>query len=43
MKSGAAKDSKKALKITKKAIGTHRRANMKRRNLVNQLRAARKK
>ena len=33
------KDTKRALKLSKKALGTHRRAKLKRENLMNLLRA----
>lgn len=39
LKAGSLKDTKRALKITKKALGTHRRAKNKRENLMNLLRA----
>ena len=38
LKAGSLKDTKKALKVTKKAVGTHRRAKIKRENLMNLLR-----
>jgi hypothetical protein len=37
------KDTKKALKIAKKALGTHRRAKIKRELLMNMVRAQKKK
>ena len=37
------KDTKKALKVVKKALGTHRRAKLKRESLMNYLRAQAKK
>ena len=39
LKAGSLKDTKRALKVTKKALGTHRRAKLKRENLMNLLRA----
>ena len=39
LKAGSLKDTKKALKLSKKALGTHRRAKLKRENLMNLLRA----
>ena len=39
LKAGSLKDTKKALKVSKKALGTHRRAKLKRENLMNLLRA----
>ncbi len=39
LKAGSLKDTKRALKLTKKALGTHRRAKIKRENLMNLLRA----
>ena len=39
LKAGSLKDTKRALKVTKKALGTHRRAKIKRENLMNLLRA----
>ena len=39
LKAGSLKDTKRALKVTKKALGTHRRAKNKRENLMNLLRA----
>jgi len=39
LKAGSLKDTKRALKATKKALGTHRRAKLKRENLMNLLRA----
>ena len=43
LKAGSLKDTKKALKVAKKALGTHRRAKVKRENLMNLLRAQQKK
>ena len=43
LKAGSLKDTKKALKVAKKALGTHRRAKLKRENLMNLLRAQQKK
>ena len=39
LKAGSLKDTKKALKVAKKALGTHRRAKLKRESLMNLLRA----
>ena len=39
LKAGSLKDTKKALKVSKKALGTHRRAKLKRECLMNLLRA----
>lgn len=39
LKAGSVKDSKRALKLSKKALGTHRRAKLKRESLMNLLRA----
>jgi large subunit ribosomal protein L36e len=39
LKAGSVKDTKKALKLSKKALGTHRRAKLKRESLMNLLRA----
>ena len=39
LKAGSLKDTKRALKVTKKALGTHRRAKLKRENIMNYLRA----
>lgn len=39
LKAGSVKDTKKALKLSKKALGTHRRAKLKREALMNLLRA----
>ena len=39
LKAGSMKDTKKALKVSKKALGTHRRAKLKRESLMNLLRA----
>lgn len=39
LKAGSLKDTKRALKVTKKALGTHRRAKIKRENLMNFIRA----
>jgi large subunit ribosomal protein L36e len=39
LKAGSLKDTKRALKLSKKALGTHRRAKLKRENLMNLLRA----
>lgn len=38
LKAGSVKDTKKALKLSKKALGTHRRAKLKREALMNLLR-----
>lgn len=38
LKAGSLKDTKRALKVTKKALGTHRRAKIKRENIMNYLR-----
>ena len=38
LKAGSVKDSKKALKLSKKALGTHRRAKLKRESLMSMLR-----
>lgn len=38
LKAGSLKDTKKALKLAKKVLGTHRRAKTKRENLMNLLR-----
>ena len=38
LKAGSVKDSKRALKVCKKALGTHRRAKGKRENLIALLR-----
>lgn len=43
LKAGSMKDTKKALKVAKKALGTHRRATLKRANMMNMLRAQQKK
>lgn len=43
LKAGSLKDTKKALKVAKKALGTHRRAKIKRENLMNLIRAQQKK
>lgn len=43
LKAGSMKDTKKALKVAKKALGTHRRAKVKRENLMNLIRAQQKK
>jgi large subunit ribosomal protein L36e len=43
LKAGSLKDTKRALKLTKKALGTHRRAKLKRENLMNLLREQAKK
>ncbi len=43
MKAGSLKDTKKALKVAKGALGTHRRAKLKRESLMNLLRAQQKK
>lgn len=43
LKAGSLKDTKKALKIAKKALGTHRRAKIKRELLMNMVRAQKKK
>lgn len=42
IKAGTAKDSKKALKLSKKALGTHRRGKAKRDALVEILRQRKK-
>ena len=39
LKAGSLKDTKKALKVAKKSLGTHRRAKVKRENLMNMVRA----
>ena len=39
LKAGSVKDTKKALKVSKKALGTHRRAKLKRESLMGLLRA----
>lgn len=38
LKAGSLKDTKKALKVSKKALGTHRRAKLKRESLMGLLR-----
>ena len=43
LKAGSMKDTKKALKVAKKSLGTHRRATLKRANMMNMLRAQQKK
>ncbi|MCL4116163.1 UNVERIFIED_CONTAM: hypothetical protein GTU68_001910 [Idotea baltica] len=43
LKAGSMKDTKKALKVAKKALGTHRRAKLKRESLMNLIRAQQKK
>lgn len=43
LKGGSVKDSKRALKVAKKALGTHLRAKLKRESLINLLRAQQKK
>ena len=43
LKAGSLKDTKKALKVAKKAVGTHRRGKNKREALMNMLRAQQKK
>ncbi len=43
LKAGSLKDTKKALKVAKKSLGTHRRAKVKRENLMNLIRAQQKK
>jgi large subunit ribosomal protein L36e len=43
LKAGSVKDSKRALKVSKKALGTHRRAKLKRESLMNLLRAQQSK
>lgn len=42
LKAGSLKDTKKALKVAKKALGTHGRAKIKRENLMNLIRAQQK-
>lgn len=42
MKAGGVKDTKKALKVGKSALGTHRRAKLKREALMNLIRAQQK-
>jgi large subunit ribosomal protein L36e len=42
LKAGSLKDTKKALKVAKKALGTHIRAKIKRENLMNLIRAQQK-
>jgi large subunit ribosomal protein L36e len=39
LKAGSLKDTKRALKVSKAALGTHRRAKLKRESLMNLLRA----
>ena len=39
LKAGSVKDTKSALKVSKKALGTHLRAKLKRESLMNLLRA----
>ena len=43
LKAGGLKDSKKALKMAKKALGTHSRGKAKRESLMEQIRQAQKK
>jgi large subunit ribosomal protein L36e len=43
LKAGSLKDTKRALKLSKKALGTHRRAKLKRESLMNLLRAQQSK
>ena len=43
LKAGSLKDTKKALKVAKKSLGTHRRAKVKRENLMNMIRSQQKK
>ena len=43
LKTGGMKESKKALKLSKKALGTHKRGKAKRESLLEMLRAQRKK
>jgi len=38
LKAGSVKDIKRALKLSKKALGTHKRAKLKRETLMNLLR-----
>jgi hypothetical protein len=42
LKAGSLKDTKKALKVAKGALGTHIRAKIKRENLMNLIRAQQK-
>jgi large subunit ribosomal protein L36e len=42
LKAGSLRDTKKALKVAKKALGTHTRAKIKRENLMNLIRAQQK-
>lgn len=42
LKAGSLKDTKKALKVAKGALGTHTRAKIKRENLMNLIRAQQK-
>jgi len=42
LKAGSLKDTKKALKVAKKALGTHTRGKIKRENLMNLIRAQQK-
>ena len=42
LKAGSLKDTKKALKVSKAALGTHQRAKLKREGLMNMLRAQQK-
>lgn len=42
LKAGSLKDTKKALKVAKKALGTHTRGKIKRENLMNVIRAQQK-
>ena len=39
LKAGSLKDTKRALKVAKKALGTHRRAKLKRESMMNLIRA----
>ena len=43
LKAGSLKDTNRALKLSKKALGTHRRAKLKRESLMNLLRAQQSK
>ncbi len=42
LKAGSLKDTKKALKVAKKSLGTHTRGKIKRENLMNLIRAQQK-